>query len=221
MYPSFLYMKINKKKIIIILFSLIILGIFGVAIAGKIYFVPTDEITLPDDIKNKIVNVLPLDAKILNKKEIKNIEIFSRRLTIPALKINAKIQDVGITSKGNMSTPNNFFDVGLYKYGPIPGDTGSSVIDGHVNNGFGFNAVFGNLKNIKIGDDIYVEIEKGTKIHFVVTSTSIYDYNAQAREVFEQSDGSYLKLITCSGNWIKDLRTHDKRLVVNAKKVEI
>jgi LPXTG-site transpeptidase (sortase) family protein len=215
-------MKKNKKTIIILVLSLLVLGIFGVVFAQKIYFAPTDKIALPDNIENKYINRIPSTTKIVTDTGVKSIEeSFSRRLTIPTLNINAKIQDVGITNKGNMSTPNNFFDVGLYKYGPLPGEVGSAVIDGHVNNGFGFNAVFGNLKNIKVGDDIYVEIEKGTKVHFVVTSTSIYNYNAPAREVFEQSDGSYLKLITCTGNWVQALRTHDKRLVVNAVKIEI
>ncbi len=220
MYPSLLYMKRNRKKIIILFFSLLILGIFVVFIARKIYFVPTDEIVLPDNIENKYINRIEGAKTNVADISVKNTNVFNRRLTIPALEIDAKIQDVGITSKGNMSTPNNFFDVGLYKYGPLPGEMGSAVIAGHVNNGFGFDAVFGDLKNIKEGDAIYVEIEKGTKIHFVVTSTSIYDYNAPAPEVFEQSDGAYLKLITCTGNWISDLRTHDKRLVVNATKVE-
>ena len=31
-----------------------------------------------------------------------------------------------------------------------------------------------------------------------------------------EKDRKLLRLITCTGNWLKQLRTHDKRLVVSA-----
>jgi LPXTG-site transpeptidase (sortase) family protein len=191
----------NNKKVLII--SFIALSIIIYILAQSIYFAPTDEIIISN---TKSVSTIP------------TINNFNSKLIIPSLKIDAKIQNVGITKKGNMSTPNNFFDVGLFKYGPTPGEKGSAIIDGHVNNGFGLKAVFGNLENIKIGDDIYVEMKEGDKIHFKVTGTSLYDYNAPADSIFNQNDNSYLKLITCSGTWIPEFRTHDKRLVVTAIK---
>jgi LPXTG-site transpeptidase (sortase) family protein len=194
----------NNKKFLII--SFITLSIIIYILAQSIYFAPTDEIII-------------LNTK--SESTIPTINNFNSKLIIPSLRIDAKIQNVGITKKGNMSTPNNFFDVGLFKYGPNPGEKGSAIIDGHVNNGLGLKAVFGNLENIKIGDDIYVEMKEGYKIHFKVTGTSLYNYNAPADSVFNQKDNSYLKLITCSGTWIPEFRTHDKRLVVTAIKLEI
>ncbi len=215
-------MKNKTKKILLILFAVLVLTGFGIFIARQVYYAPTDEIDLPIAIENTFTTrtnpQINLDGEIA---EGEGAQMFNQRLTIPSLDIDAKIQNVGITRKGNMSTPNNFFDVGLYKYGPIPGEMGSAVIAGHVDNGFGFKAVFGNLKNIKIGDAIYVETEEGVKTRFIVTSTTIYDYDAPANEVFEGKDKSYLKLITCSGTWIKDINTHDKRLVVTAVKSDI
>ena len=208
-------MRKNKKTIFILISSLILLGIFVVFITQKVYYAPNDEIVISKDFENKIIN----DDVLITKTSIKSIQTFNSHLTIPSLLINAKIQDVGITSKGNISTPNNFFDVGLYKYGPLPGGKGIALIDGHVNNGFGLNAVFGNLKNIKIGDDVYVEIEKDVKIHFIVTAVDVYNYNAPTKNIFETTDDkSYLKLITCSGTWMPSLHTHDKRFVVTAIK---
>lgn len=196
-----------------------------IILVNKIYYAPTDDMAVPPFIEEKLIDrVLPtnvgVDMEVEKKIDTENMPVFTERLIIPALKINAKIQNVGITKKGNMSTPTNFFDVGLYKYGTPPGEIGSAVIAGHVENGLGLKAVFGNLKNIKEGDDIYIEKELGEKIHFVVTSTAIYDYNSSAEEVFNQNDGAYLKIITCTGKWMPDLRTHDKRLIVTAIKAE-
>lgn len=205
-------MKKNKFKIIISL-SFLAFAIFVYILANLTYYAETDEITVP----------LPEEKIVLSNKntliqEKAKLDNFSPLLTIPSLGINTKIQSVGITRRGNMSTPNNYVDVGLYRYGPLPGEKGSAVIAGHVDNGIGTKAVFGNLKNIKEGDQIYVEMEKGVKARFTVVSISTYDFDAPADEVFNQNDNSYLKLITCGGKWIPELRTHDKRIVVSAVK---
>ena len=208
-------MKKNKIKIIILI-SLLALVVFVYVLAKLVYYAKTDEIVVPLS-KDEIVlsnknTVIQAKAKIDN---------FSPLLTIPSLNINTKIQSVGITRKGNMSTPNNYVDVGLYRYGPLPGEKGSAVIAGHVDNGIGTKAVFGDLKNIREGDQIYVEMEKGVKTHFTVVSISMYNFDAPTNEVFNQNDNSYLKLITCGGEWVPALHTHNKRVIVTAIKSDI
>lgn len=142
------------------------------------------------------------------------------RLAIPALGIDAAVQHVGVNQKGNMANPNNFKDVGWYKYGPKPGDTGAAVIAGHYDNGLGMAGVFKKLTDVRSGDDIYVLDKQGSRLHFKVKSTRVYDYkNAEAtKEVFTAASGkSELKLITCSGSWIKAANTYSERTVVIAE----
>lgn len=208
------YIDRNKKEIVTIILVIVGLTVFGYIFAGYVYFAPTeDEIMIPLAYnENKIASQFPTNSQYKIKNE------FIPKLSIPSLNINTRIQYVGINSKGNMSAPSNFVDVGLYKYGPLPGEVGSAVIAGHVVNGLGIKSIFGNLKNIEIGDAVYVEMEQGKRIKFVVSSMSIYDFDAEAGEVFNQNDGAYLKLITCSGKWSRENRTHDKRLVVTAIK---
>ena len=138
------------------------------------------------------------------------------RFYIPTLKIDATVQEVGITKNGNIASPRNFSDVGWYKYGILPGKKGTSVIDGHVDNGLALPGVFSNLKNIRIGDNVYVETKNKKNLKFVVEKIEVYDYNAGTKDIIIDSDTSRLVLITCTGNWISNLRTHDKRLVVTA-----
>ena len=142
---------------------------------------------------------------------------YPSQLRIPSIDVSADVQYVGITKKGNMATPNNFRDVGWYKNGVIPGEVGSAIIAGHVNNGLALPAIFYNLEDIKIGDDIYLDNVGKDTLNFVVTDIKIYDFNAKSEEVFNQVDGKFLKLITCTGVWQKEFKTHDKRLVVIAE----
>ncbi len=136
-------------------------------------------------------------------------------LQIPSVNINAGVQYLGINAAGNMQAPDNFVDVGWYKYGTVPGYLGSAVIDGHVDNGLGLAGVFKHLGDIKVGDDVYVITQGGSKLHFVVTSIEVYPYtDAPADLIFGQSDAARLNLITCDGTWVAGEDTYNERLVV-------
>ena len=142
------------------------------------------------------------------------------RLIIPALNINANVQDLGVNSIGNMQAPDNFTDVGWYKYGTVPGQLGSAVIDGHVDNGLGLAGVFKQLDSIKIGDDLYVQTVGGQKLHFVVSDIETYPYQSvPVQTIFAQTDAARLNLITCDGTWVNGQDTYNERLVVYTKYV--
>jgi sortase A len=142
------------------------------------------------------------------------------RLIIPTLSINAAVQDTTITKRGTMGTPTNFTDVAWYEYGALPGDPGEAVIDGHVDNGLGLSGVFKELGNIQKGTDIFILEHGGTKLHFVVTDVSSYDYKSVPMEkILYAGRLPRLALITCEGTWISGEKTYDERVVVTARLV--
>ena len=143
------------------------------------------------------------------------------RIIIPTLHVNAKVQYVGVTAKGAMGTPNNFTDVAWYKYGVVPGQIGSAVIDGHVDNGLALDGVFKHLEDIKIGDDVYIGQKNGLQLHFVVVAVESYPYNdVPTALVFNAVDTARLNLITCGGAWVGVRKTYDHRIVVFTKLAE-
>ena len=145
-------------------------------------------------------------------------EDYPVRLRMPALGVDAHVQHVGVNAKGNMAAPNNFTDVGWYKHGVPPGFLGSAVIAGHVDNGLALPGVFKNLSDLRIGDDIYIEKEDGSELHFVVTEIQVYPYTHVPRDtLFSRRDIPRLNLITCEGAWVSGERTYDQRLVVYAE----
>lgn len=135
------------------------------------------------------------------------------RLIIPAINVNASIQQVGITSKGEMEVPSNSVDVGWFKFGERPGEKGSAVIAGHFDGKNGEAGVFTDLDKLKEGDKVYIEDDKGISIAFVVQESRTYD-PGYADDVFSSSDGVYLNLITCDGVWDGVKKSYSKRLVV-------
>lgn len=137
------------------------------------------------------------------------------RLIIPSLQIDALVQQVGIKANGAMATPSNFTDVGWYKYGTIPGQEGSAVIAGHLDNGLALPGVFKHLSELQVGDDLYVQTVDGSKLRFVVKDIKKYPYTAVPTEkVFNAQGAAQLNLITCEGSWLPSARTYDHRLIV-------
>ncbi|GCE10967.1 class F sortase [Tengunoibacter tsumagoiensis] len=127
------------------------------------------------------------------------------KLIIPSIDINADIEEVGLDANGNLDTPKvRYLDnVGWYNLGPVPGDSGSAVIDGHLDRPGGSPAVFWNLRNIQVGAKVMVVDAAGSTRTFQVTRVATYPPNqAPVQDIFAGSGGSFLNLITCTGTWI-------------------
>jgi sortase A len=203
-------MKKNKKIFFYgtLLFTIISVAVMGFVLVNGFLYASPGEVPLSPSLQ-----------KTFSRTAKENPDLYPKELRIPAIGVDAKVQEVGITKNNNMATPNNFTDVGWFKYGVLPGQIGSAIIAGHVNDGFALPAVFGNLNDLRKGDNIYLDTVGGDTIHFVVAGIETYDYNAPTVGIFDQKNGSFLKLITCAGVWVEKYKTHDKRLVVTAIKV--
>jgi len=132
---------------------------------------------------------------------------------MPAIGLNSPIQQVGINDKGDMDVPDGRTDnVGWYKYGVLPGNTGSAVLAAHV------YAAFSELHRVKAGDEIYVTAEDGSRLRYVVTHTKTHRLSDLTSDMlFNRNDGGkHLHVITCAGSYVRSLGTYDHRLVVYA-----
>ncbi|GCE18614.1 class F sortase [Dictyobacter kobayashii] len=143
-------------------------------------------------------------------------------LIIPAIGINAPIETVGKTAQGLMDVPtrNRWEGVGWYNGGPLPGQPGAAVIDGHLDRTGGAPAVFWKLKDLHVGDMVTVQDKSGTVVRFKVIKLASYaPTQAPIKEIFGQKNGTFLNLITCAGVWIADEHQTTERLVVYTRKV--
>jgi len=170
-----------------------------------------------------VILIVALIALQYTHKESKHAVVIlqSQKLTIPvhlqipAIAVNAAIQSVSVNSNGAMEVPTNSIDVGWFSLGPKPGERGSAVIAGHVDDKFGKAGVFANLYKLKTGDKIVVSDTKHVATVFIVRESRTYP-PGYAEEVFSRSDHSYLNLITCDGVWDGSKKSYSKRLVVFA-----
>lgn len=123
------------------------------------------------------------------------------RLQIPSIGVDAPIETVGTSPDGRMDIPglHGQDGVGWFFSGPRPGDAGSAVIDGHTTHTDGTPAVFSRLTALHPGDMVLVVNSNGVVQHFHVLAVQSYHPNeAPAFNIFRDTSGLYLNLITCA-----------------------
>lgn len=137
------------------------------------------------------------------------------KVAIPSIGLYDRIIPLGINAKGEMDVPNGKTnDIGWYEYGPVPGETGSAVLDAHV------FAALKYLKNVPVDADIYVTLRSGAVKHFIVRQSTVYALAVLPSSVlFDHGPGQWLNIITCAGRLTPDRSTYDHRLIVFAELV--
>ena len=151
-----------------------------------------------------------------SKKHVKSNTV--GKISIPAIKLDTDVREVGLTANGDMAAPRGAMDAGWYKFGFKPGEKGNAVIAGHLDTYKNTDGVFRNINRLQAGDDIYITGESGTQTHFIVRATDTYDgESAPLADIFGASDKPRLNLITCAGAWDSKKHMYSHRLVVSAE----
>lgn len=136
-------------------------------------------------------------------------------LSIPKLNIKASVEHVGQTKKLNMDVPKNASNVAWYVYGAKPGEMGNAVISGHYDTPTGAPAVFFQLRELVVGDEITITSEDGTVQTFIVNAKERHPYDKFPNElVFHTRPGKNVNLITCDGIWDQKNAIYNDRLVL-------
>lgn len=143
------------------------------------------------------------------------------QLHIPAIGVRAQVERVGKKADGTMATPSSFDAVAWYALGSKPGEAGSAVFAGHVNNARTSSGVFEHLSDVRIGDKVMVSDASGRTYTYMVYDIEEYPTgSAPLGTVFATSGPSRVVLITCQGDWVAADHSFDKRLVVYAELLE-
>jgi hypothetical protein len=124
------------------------------------------------------------------------------RVDIPAIGVHSKLLHLGVNADGTIQVPPVETSAALaawYKYSATPGQLGTSVIEGHVDDRQG-PAVFFRLGALRPGDAIDVTLADGVTAVFRVTG--VRDFRKSrfpAGTVYGPAPYPALRLITCGG----------------------
>jgi sortase (surface protein transpeptidase) len=122
------------------------------------------------------------------------------RIRIPALVVSGAIVPVGVeVGTGRVEIPDDVRTVGWYRFGPRPGDAGSSVLVGHVASVDQGAGLFYHLRDLPPGARIEVAYADGTTRAFVVRARREYPKGELPGDLFAREGSARLVLVTCGG----------------------
>jgi sortase (surface protein transpeptidase) len=120
-------------------------------------------------------------------------------LSIPIIGVSVPLSVVKLNKNGTVNVPTNFSVPAWYSGGQSPGQKGSAVILGHVDNYHG-PAVFFHLDKLNLGNRVYVSLADGQKLVFAVIGERMYKKtNFPDQLVYGARNYPALQLVTCGG----------------------
>jgi sortase (surface protein transpeptidase) len=120
-------------------------------------------------------------------------------LSVPAIGLTVTLSTLGLNPDGSVQVPTTIAQPGWFRLGPTPGQIGSAVILGHVDNWSG-PGVFFYLRTLVPGDRVLVDLADGDVAQFAVDSVSQYpNQQFPAQRVYASHGSSALQLVTCGG----------------------
>ncbi len=143
------------------------------------------------------------------------------RLTIPSIKVEAPILEVGLAKDGSVDVPplKRHNEAGWFGDGPTPGQFGPALIVGHADTRTG-PSVFHRLADLKPGQKIEVLRKDREVAVFRVNSVENF---GKTRLPIARVYGDYsrpsLRLVTCGGRWLGGTQGYSDNIVVFASLV--
>ncbi|MEE6257305.1 class F sortase [Plantactinospora sonchi] len=144
------------------------------------------------------------------------------KITIPKIKVNAKIMSVGLHADGTVEVPSlkQAHLAGWYRLGVSPGEIGNAVVVGHVDSAAMGPAVFFRLGALKKADQVQVTRTDGSVVRFAVDTVKSYPKTAFPAElVYGSSDSARLQVVTCGGVFDKKKGSYPNNIVVSATRI--
>ncbi|MFI7581051.1 class F sortase [Kocuria kalidii] len=142
-------------------------------------------------------------------------------LSVPATGTRSELLHLGLREDGSLEVPPEHpgAPASWYTGSPTPGERGPAVLLGHVNATGGGPGVFADLRRLGAGDTIEVDRADGTTAVFAVDRGEQYGKDEfPTLEVYGNTEGSELRLITCDG-YDPDTGEFDDNYVVYASLV--
>jgi LPXTG-site transpeptidase (sortase) family protein len=142
-----------------------------------------------------------------------------QRLRIPGIGVDTAVMALGLSADGTVGVPpiKAHAPAGWYDGSPTPGETGPSVLLGHVTVGAYGDGVFRHLDRMRPGDRVSVTRADGSTATFAVdTVQTVAKSHFPTEAVYGNVDHPALRLITCGGTRISDGGGYPDNVIVYA-----
>ncbi|MFI8210957.1 class F sortase [Streptomyces werraensis] len=143
------------------------------------------------------------------------------RVLVPGVGLDARVEGVGVTPRGDMTVPDDPAVAGWYRYGPAPGSSeGSAVLVGHLDGETGDLGEFAALRDVRAGDTVEVRRAGAEPVAYRVTARATVPKDELPPSAFRRSGPPVLTLITCAPPFEPERGGYTANLVVTAEPVD-
>jgi sortase family protein len=137
------------------------------------------------------------------------------RIRIEAIGLVADVVPVGVEGS-TTEVPRDVDEVGWYRFGPRPGETGSTLLIAHVDSRTQGPGAFFRLREMQPGDAITVHLADRSLATYTVVARRAYRKEELSDRVFARDGPSVLTLVTCGGSFSGTTRSYSDNVVVYA-----
>jgi LPXTG-site transpeptidase (sortase) family protein len=144
-------------------------------------------------------------------------------ISIPAIDVRSELITLGVNPDGTLQVPQpgpDYDKAAWFDGSPRPGEVGPAVIEGHVDSAANGPSVFYSLGEVVAGDRIDVARADGSTVTFQVDEVRVVPKDDfPTLEVYGNTDGPELRLITCGGPFDSSDGHYEDNVVVFASQV--
>lgn len=141
-------------------------------------------------------------------------------IAIPAIGVQSDIIDVGLNPDRTLEVPApgpDYDKAAWYRYSPTPGQTGPSIIEGHIDSAANGPSVFFRLGALHPGDQVAITLADHTVVTYRIDGVREYPKNQFPTDaVYGNTDAPALRLITCGGSFDSQTQHYRDNIVVFA-----
>lgn len=141
-----------------------------------------------------------------------------KEISIPRIGASSALVELGLNADRTVQVPPVAapMQAGWFTGAPRPGAPGPAVILGHVNGG-GQAGIFARLHKLTEGDEVLIGRTDGTTARFTVTrADQVSKKHFPTNEVYGNTDGPELRLITCGGSFDHDAHSYRDNVIIYA-----
>jgi sortase (surface protein transpeptidase) len=206
----------KSRQSIVALAAVAVLGVFG---TGALFFGLQSQQQAPRP-PLSVAGSLTTTTKVFPTRPSEPTFDYSLpvSISIPAIKVKSDVTTVGKNPDGTIAVPSGkqYNKAAWYKHSPSPGQSGASVIEGHVDSPAG-PSVFFRLGDVRPKDKILVKRADGKTVVFIVEGVREYTKDEFPTDlVYGPANRAALRLITCSGRYNAETGEYQSNIIVFA-----
>jgi LPXTG-site transpeptidase (sortase) family protein len=156
-------------------------------------------------------HVVALGPATYDVREHQRVRPAPASLRIDPLGVDVPVTAVGVEDDGELAVPGPA-DVGWYRFGPAPGEEGTTVLAAHVAYD-GVDGVFRHLDDLEPGDTVVVDLAGGATMTYQVERVETYPKDGPPDALWWRTGPPRLALVTCGGTFDTERRSYDSNVV--------